>query len=138
MYWSSTGFPLKTCVKVVAGAQAIRRMATDEAGSKAGEKTARSLGALFDLARGCLVESTTEIGWYTTRFPVPQDNFRSSRHLVEPPCGLRNTDRYGGKPERSGDPLRGPLISGSEAIMPPEKVFVKRFVVFFYRHYMVR
>ena len=63
------------------------------------------------------------------RFPVPQDNFVpvaiSSNGLV----GFTTQIGSGGKLERDSEGFSAPLISGSGAIMPPQKVFVNYFVV---------
>ena len=63
------------------------------------------------------------------RFPVPQDNFVpvaiSSNGLV----GFTTQIGSDGKLERDPEGFSAPLISGSGAIMPPQKVFVNYFVV---------
>jgi hypothetical protein len=72
------------------------------------------------------------------RFPVPQDNFVpvaiSSNGLV----GFTTQIGSDGKLERDSEGFSAPLISGSGAIMPLPKRFVKLFVVLFLHYYINR
>jgi len=71
---------------------------------------------------------------------VPRDNFVPVGNLVKHALWAvqtRNGSR-GWLRAALRRPLPGPLISGSEAIMPSLFWLVKRFVVLFFKHYIFR
>src|SRR5690606_8910857 len=67
--------------------------------------------------------------------PRPSGQLRSSRNLVELPCGLLRHGCFLRFRKPSGDPARGALASGSGAIMRWEKTEVNGVVVKLFKHY---
>ncbi|TLX56133.1 hypothetical protein DN824_10635 [Stutzerimonas nosocomialis] len=78
----------------------------------------------------------TVIRLYANRFPVPQDDSFQSQPRQSALWAMQSRNGSAGWLERAPEAFSGPLVSGSEAIMRWGKALVKRFVVYFFRHYI--